>query len=115
MNKLEKMNKKREKRRQKILLEFGYEPLKIFSAEQLNEVREVIEWLESNYILGAGSCWQSMKTDHLKRRESVIGFVESLPYIETVEIVPTENEQYIKDGFVDTIKVKFIKPSIELK
>ena len=58
---LEKLNKKREKRRLKMIKRFGSEKLKLWENEDLVDMDKLLAKIQDNYVMGAGSCWWSIK------------------------------------------------------
>ena len=113
---LEQLHKEREKHRQKIIKEFGNPIVKLFSDQDLRNLRELLGELQTNYIEGAGSCWWSVKSTYMPKRENFIKYLLTIDFVREVTIRDnTEEEMEGKDNkdFTDLITFKFKRPEHE--
>jgi len=100
----EKLKKKREKHRNKIIKKYGNADLKLFGAEDMRTADQVISRVQEYYVLGSGTCWVALRDMSELRRKELLKYMLSLEIIETCVIEET-NEEY----FPHKLVIKFFK------
>jgi len=108
---VEKLEKQREKHRQKLIKKFGNAILKCSTYEELKFVeRDVVDW-QKDYILGAGSRSWTMGYSRYSNASfrRLKEYMESLPYIQefVIDTLATNKEEK------HHITIKYVVPTHE--
>lgn len=90
----EKLKKKREKHRLKVIKKYGNDVLKLFPADEISIVDRVLTRIENNYISGAGSCWVSMTEITENRKKEFLKYILSLDIVKSATLETIEDENY---------------------